>query len=44
MRRFFLALFVIALVIEAIETFRPQPPFPKVDTSFVTAQAANLLH
>lgn len=43
MRKFFLALFVIALIIVAIETFRPQPPFPKVDTSYFAAVAASLL-
>ncbi|MCL6636383.1 MAG: hypothetical protein K6T26_00425 [Alicyclobacillus sp.] len=37
MRKFFLVLFVICLVIVAFETFRPQPPFPKVNTSFAGA-------
>ncbi|WDL98054.1 hypothetical protein [Alicyclobacillus sp. ALC3] len=30
MRRLFLILFVISLVIVGIETFRPQAPFPNV--------------
>ncbi|MDQ0190592.1 hypothetical protein JI721_02830 [Alicyclobacillus cycloheptanicus] len=40
MRRFFLIVFVIALIIVGIETFKPQAPFPSVDGAgaYVTGQ------
>lgn len=36
MRRLTMIVFVIALIIVAFETFRPQPPFPSGNTSYVT--------
>jgi hypothetical protein len=35
MRRFFLVLFVIVLIIVAFFTFRQQPPFPRVAGTYV---------
>lgn len=39
MRRFILILFVIALVIVGIETFRPQAPFPSISSGSATTGA-----
>lgn len=36
MRKFTWVLFVVVLVIVAIATFRPQPPFPSTDNGFIT--------
>lgn len=36
MRRLTMILFVIALIIVAFETFKPQPPFPSSNTSYVS--------
>ncbi|MCL6548236.1 MAG: hypothetical protein K6T30_04925 [Alicyclobacillus sp.] len=33
MKKFIMILFIVALVIVAYETFRPQPPFPSDGTS-----------
>ncbi|MBX5435675.1 MAG: hypothetical protein IRZ33_00490 [Alicyclobacillaceae bacterium] len=39
MKKFTMILFIIALIIVAIETFRPQPPFPAEGTSFAVPAA-----
>lgn len=43
MRRLTMIVFVIALIIVAFETFKPQPSFPSSNTSYVTGAVQSVV-